>query len=594
MKHYNIVKKAVSVGLVAVIGTTLLTGCSQADNEQKENTFKPEKENYEIAAGSGFGYKDETVYVTTDGNGKVTDITVSEWLKNMDNIGELKDATNLKDIANVKGYEDFSVADGVVTFKTDGRDVYYQGKAENDAKLPVGMNITYTLDGNKVTSEELKGKSGHLVMTINYEALEKKTATIKGEEKDIYIPFLAVTGMILSTDKFDNVVIDNGTIISNGNHIIAVGYGMPGLAENFEVEDASTVTVEADVKDYEVSVMMTMVTNSLFMSTDTTELDDSVTKFLSRFGELTDGAAQLDEGATALSVGSAQLKDGVSKINIGIKTVKKNIGTLNQGMSQAYNGAATLSGKVQELTAGAEKLQAGAAQLGDGVDKLVSEMGKLSATIDETVKQYGAFIAQNKTQIEQLKGAIVAGYPGYATMDNLDKIAKFHQAEGAYAALTTIKSQLDAKDANGKTVIENLQLLAAGSEELKNGSVALTEGAKQLYESGTKVLVGALKQLADGCAALDTGMDELVAGGDDLEAGAIKLNDGAVELAAGINTIATNIPKMVEKVKESMSGEPEKMVAYLDEMVKATKEYKSFTDMDETQNGEVKFIIKTK
>ena len=51
MKHYNIVKKAVSVGLVAVIGTTLLTGCSQADNEQKENTFKPEKENYEIAAG---------------------------------------------------------------------------------------------------------------------------------------------------------------------------------------------------------------------------------------------------------------------------------------------------------------------------------------------------------------------------------------------------------------------------------------------------------------------------------------------------------------------------------------------------------------
>ena len=43
-----------------------------------------------------------------------------------------------------------------------------------------------------------------------------------------------------------------------------------------------------------------------------------------------------------------------------------------------------------------------------------------------------------------------------------------------------------------------------------------------------------------------------------------------------------------------MSGDPEKMMAYLNEMVKASNEYKSFSDMDDTQNGEVKFIIKTK
>ena len=594
MKHYNIVKKAISAGLIVTLGTTILTGCSESDKKSDNDTLKPGTEKIEVADGTGFGYKDETVYVTTDGDGKVTDITVSEWLKNMENVGMLKDATNLKDIANVKGYEEFAVADGVVTFKTDGSDIYYQGKTDSDAKLPIGLTITYTLDGNKITAEELKGKSGHLVMTIKYDAIQKKTATIKGEEKDVYVPFLAVTGMLLPTDKFDNIKIDNGTIISNGNYVIAAGYGMPGFAENFEVEDASTVTVEADVKEYEISMMMTMVTNSLYKDVDTTALDDSVTKFLSRFGELTDGVAKLDEGATALSVGAAQLKDGVSKINIGIKTVKKNIVTLNQGMSHAYTGMATLDSKVNELKAGAEKLQAGAAQLDGGVDKLVAEMNKLSATINETVTQYGTLIAQSRTQIQQLEGAIVAGYPGYATQENLNKLAQFHQAEGAYAALSQIKAQLDAKDANGKTVAENLQLLAAGSEELKNGSATLTEGAKQLYISGTNALVSAMKQLSEGCAALDTGMNELVVGGDDLEEGAVKLNDGAAELAAGINTIASKIPEAVEKIKESMSGDPEKMMAYLNEMVKASNEYKSFSDMDDTQNGEVKFIIKTK
>lgn len=594
MKHYNIVKKAVSAGLIVVLGTTLLTGCSEADTGEKETTAVQENDNYQIAAGSGFGYKDETVYVTTDGNGKVTDITVSEWLKNMDNIGELKDATNLTDIVNVKGNEEFEVSGGIVTFKTDGRDIYYQGKADAATELPVALDITYTLDGEKITAEELNGRSGHLVMTIEYKGLEKTKAVIGGEEKDIYVPFLAVTGMLLPSEKFDNVTIDNGTIISNGNYKIAAGYGIPGLAENFDAEETATVTVEADVKEYEVSMMMTMVTNSFLAEADTSELDDIIEKFISGFGELTGGVTQLDEGAGALSEGAAQLKDGAVKVNDGIMTVKKNLGTLSEGMSQAYIGSAALDEKVQELGAGAGKLQTGAAQLDAGVDKLVNEMNTLYSTINDTLEKYGSVIAQNKATIDSLNAAVAAGNSSAVTAETLAKIEGYYQMTGAYGALSELKKQLEATDENGRTVMENLALLAAGSEEMKNGTATLAAGAEQLYESGSKVLVEALKKLSEGSAALDNGMTELAIGSDSLAAGATELSAGAAELAAGIDKFVGKIPELIEKAEGMMSGNPEVMTGYMDEMIKAAREYKSFTDLDNSQNGEVKFIIKTK
>lgn len=51
--------------------------------------------------------KEETVYVNTTAAGDVTDVTVSNWLKNSgDSSGsEIKDTSDLTDIKNVKGDE---------------------------------------------------------------------------------------------------------------------------------------------------------------------------------------------------------------------------------------------------------------------------------------------------------------------------------------------------------------------------------------------------------------------------------------------------------------------------------------------------------
>ena len=52
--------------------------------------------------------KEETVYVNAGAEGAVTDVTVSDWLKNSGTTkGELTDTSDLSDIKNVKGDETF-------------------------------------------------------------------------------------------------------------------------------------------------------------------------------------------------------------------------------------------------------------------------------------------------------------------------------------------------------------------------------------------------------------------------------------------------------------------------------------------------------
>ena len=72
--------------------------------------------------------KEETVYIFTDASGNQTKVLVSDWLKNSDNESEIKDATTLKDVTNVKGDETYSQGSGdEIIWNSDGNDIYYQG-----------------------------------------------------------------------------------------------------------------------------------------------------------------------------------------------------------------------------------------------------------------------------------------------------------------------------------------------------------------------------------------------------------------------------------------------------------------------------------
>ena len=55
--------------------------------------------------------------------------------------------------------ETFSNEDEKLVWNGQGKDIVYQGTTEET--LPVGIEITYELDGKQINAEELEGKSGH-------------------------------------------------------------------------------------------------------------------------------------------------------------------------------------------------------------------------------------------------------------------------------------------------------------------------------------------------------------------------------------------------------------------------------------------------
>lgn len=100
----------------------------------------------------------------------------------------MKDALDLQDIKNVKGDETFTQNGNDLTWSTDGKDIYYQGKTEKN--LPVSVGIKYYMDGTEVSPEALAGKTGHLKMEVTYTNTSKTIQNSEWQKNDIYSPLL--------------------------------------------------------------------------------------------------------------------------------------------------------------------------------------------------------------------------------------------------------------------------------------------------------------------------------------------------------------------------------------------------------------------
>ena len=163
-------KKIISASLAAVLLLGALLPCALAEEDKKE-----------------------MVYVIADANGIPGSITVSEHLYNHDGSETLSDYSRLTDIENMGGDETFENNDGELTWNADGADIRYEGSGSDP--LPVGVSISYTLDGESVTAEELAGKSGHLAIDIEYSATRYEEHELDGETVSIPLPFLMATVM---------------------------------------------------------------------------------------------------------------------------------------------------------------------------------------------------------------------------------------------------------------------------------------------------------------------------------------------------------------------------------------------------------------
>ena len=75
--------------------------------------------------------KNETIYSTLNYNGVIEKTTINTRLSDLEK-GSVVDYTKLDDIKNINGREKFSIDSGTLTWKSTGKDIFYQGKVTED------------------------------------------------------------------------------------------------------------------------------------------------------------------------------------------------------------------------------------------------------------------------------------------------------------------------------------------------------------------------------------------------------------------------------------------------------------------------------
>ena len=472
--------------------------------------------------------KEETVYVLADANGGVNQVIVSNWLKNADGGQSLADSSELTDIENVKGYETFEKdADGNIIWQADGSDIYYKGTT--DKELPVEVKISYQLDGQNISADDLAGKSGRVTIRMDYENKETRKVRIGEKEQEIKVPFAMLSGMLLPQDTFSNIEVTNARLLSEGNNSIVVGLAFPGLKDSIDAEglkdrlkDAEDkeafedleipdyIEVSADTESFELGMTMTVAMSDILSdieltdSLDLSELNDSMDKLRDATDQLKDGTAELKDGSgqlkdgtgelaaganelwdgtTELKDGSVQLKDGAVQLKDGTQELYEKSGLLNNGALALYDGTVALQAGTGTLAEGAGALQVGGQKLADGTGSLAAGVVQLNNGAIQVKNGVNQMVGQINKQMGMLKAAV--GIP--VNPGSPDEVSNSLQ--------------------NPQTL---LQLSYALNQVLNSPSGA----SAQAETSGDDILQGLTQQRAQVQAALDNANASLAAAQD--------------------------------------------------------------------------------
>ena len=474
-------KLSVKITAFALCAVLCLSGVITAFALTGDKTEEPKKASTAVSAENKVEEitKDETVYVLAGADGSVKKIIVSDWIKNALGASSLTDTTGLSDIENVKGDESYTISGNAKVWDAQGNDIYYQGNIEKE--LPVGMTVTYTLDGKKVSADEIAGKTGKVGIRFDYDNRQYETVKIDGKDEKIFVPFAMLTGMLLDNDCFRNIEVSNGKLINDGDRTAVVGIALPGLQENLgigkdKIDIPDYVEITADATDFSFGMTVTIATNEIFNNLDTSKLD-SVDGLTDSIGELKDGMKQLLDGSSELYGGlctllekSDELASGIGQLVDGAKALKDGVIAADNGAAQLKAGAAELAGGLNTLKSNNDTLNGGAKQVFE----------TLLSTAESQIKAGG--ISVPTLTINNYAGALDS------VIESLDETSVYNQAlAGVTAAVEENRPLIIEKVTTAVREQVEAQVTAAVQEQVSSGvaSAVREQVADQVISTAT-------------------------------------------------------------------------------------------------------------
>lgn len=529
-----------------------------------------------------FAYtKDETVYSKVKSNGENYQTTVTEHIKNTDDINTLNDISELLNITNTNGDEKFSKENNSITWNAYGNDIYYKGNTEKE--IPIETSINYELDGKEIEAKDLAGKSGKIKITINYTNKEERTVTVNGKTEKMYVPFVIATGTIFDNTKIKNIKITNGRVVDNGTKTFVVALSCPGLVESLELKDdldidLNKVEITFDAENFEIGNIMSVAMPKVFENTDIDNLD-ALDEIYSQINELKSASNQLVEGAKTLQDGteeyiekSSEFAEGLSTFNRGMNTatnsydkIDEGIDSVNSNVDTLKNGASKINDGVNDLTDGLNTLQSGVSA---GKKQAVSSLETSSKTLDAGIDQ---IIDGKDVEIDTIKEKVIEN-----ANDQLATGLKTGISTSVSSAIDTtmnakIKSIMNdeslteeekvllqkvlpkmsiteaEKQAMSKqigTAIDNAietttKAQEAGLDTINNSEKGVKAGLNTLKSQATSSIEKGISAISSGFDSITDGTEKLIDGSNELKSGTTSLENGTSQLQAGVNTLAS-------------------------------------------------------
>ena len=301
--------------------------------------------------------KEEVIYanLATDGSLQSLYVVNSYDLEEETAITDYGEYTQVKNLTTT---QPLSVEEGAVSFTAPAGKFYYQG-ALAGREIPWLVEVTYRLDGQPISGEELAGASGHLEMTLDLR--QNPNADPRYRED-----FSLQTTISLDSERCRNIQAPQATVANAG--------GNKQLSYILLAGDEGHFSIAADVTNFEMDgIQINAIPLTLTIDDpDTSEIKD-------RIYDLQDGARQLDDGAQTLRDGVGQLQEGSADLEEGAYD-------LWDGARELYRGSKKLSDGSQELAEGAvslrdgfQQLEAGGASLKEGI---ASFQGQVASALE--------------------------------------------------------------------------------------------------------------------------------------------------------------------------------------------------------------------
>ena len=575
--------------------------------------------------------KSETVYSNLDSNGKAYKTIVSTQLTNEDKSDEITDISNLLNIENTNGDETFKKEGNQIVWDSNGNNIYYKG--ESDKQLPVECKITYELNGEEISAEELKGKSGNVKIKINYTNNEKHVVSINGKQVTMYTPFIIVAGTKIDNAKNKNIQITNGKIVDNGESTLAVGIAMPGMQENIgisksKIDIPEEIEISMETEDFEMGNIIAVVAVKGIdedLTSDLNSMYSQINELANASNEILAGANQLKEGTSELVSGVDQLKDGTGAAYAGSKQIKDEVeestrnlkndntpaidsktleaikaqamqsATLSDeqkaGIAAQAKAAATLS---DEQKAGIAAQAKAGAKLTDAQKAGIAAQAKTAATF--TVAQKEAIIAQAQikypVELTEAEKELILAIAQNIAYQTAEATALEVAQNTAYQTAET--TALEVAQSTATQTAETTALTVAQSTATQTAGATATQTATQVGNqakqkftnqvvSQMSTLGSALDELTNGLANIDNGVSALSVGTN-------KLDSGALQLANGVKTFNE---QGISKINNLVNGDLRNIASRVEKMNELANEYNNYAGIQNGMAGEVKFIMIT-